>query len=209
MPVEINENHLRYMNLGKRYWLSRLSTLTSEQTKALGTYPSKFDSALVNGIGLFLWGTNSSGKTYIAASLCIEATSKYRVPSYMIRAAELKEAWIKDCPAHAGSEESTLERVQTVRFLVIDDLGKEYRTSSGFSESNFGSLLRDRNRNNLVTCLTTNQNPKEFTATYGLSTGELVKECMIPIKVPEQQHRDRLAARVYNFFFKGKFNGQD
>lgn len=203
MPVEITEAHLKYINLGKRYWPSRLSTLTSEQQKALGSYPSKFGSALLNGVGLFLWGVNSAGKTHIASALCIEAVEKFRVSSYMIRAAELKDAWIKDHPAHEGSDETVLERVQQVRFLVIDDLGKEYRTNSGFSEASFGSLLRDRARNKLVTCITTNQDPKEFVFTYGTSTGELLKECMLPIKVPSAQHRDRLADRVFNFFFKG------
>jgi DNA replication protein DnaC len=174
--------------------------LTLEQKKALGTYPEKFGEAILTGVGLFLWGTNSTGKTHVASSLCIEAIEKFRVSAYMIRAAELKDAWIKDCPANVGSDESTLDRVSSVRFLVIDDLGKEYRTTSGFSEANFGSLLRDRTRNNLVTCITTNMNPKEFSTTYGPSTGELVKECMLPIKIPDQQHRDRLADRVFKFF---------
>lgn len=201
MPVEITENHLQYLNLGKRYWHSRLSTLTPEQTKALGKYPSKFGNALIKGTGLFLWGPNSSGKTHIASALCVEAIERFRVSAYMIRAAELKEAWIKDCPAHPGSNETTLERVQAVRFLVIDDLGKEYRTASGFSETSFGSLLRDRARNSLATCITTNQNPQEFIATYGLSTGELLKECMLPIKVSGEKHRDKISDKVLNFFF--------
>lgn len=190
------------MNLGERYWSSRLHNLSKEQKASLGKYPKNFGQAIQAGAGLFLWGENSTGKTFVAAAFCIEATEKFRVSSYMIRASELKAAWIEDAPAHPFSQESVTERISQVRLLVIDDLGKEYRTSSGFSEVNFGSLLRDRCKNKLVTFITTNQSHSEFLSVYGSSTAELVKECMIPVKLPDGKYRD-MEAGIISKFLRG------
>jgi DNA replication protein DnaC len=192
------------MNLGRRYWSSNLSLLTSEQEEALGSYPDKLGQAIVDGVGVFLWGPNSTGKSFIAAALCIEATARFRVSSYIIRAAELKEAFIKDYPANTDSNETVLERVNYVTFLVIDDLGKEYRTASGFSETAFGSLLRDRCRRKLPTSITSNLGPDEFLTVYGPSTGELAKECMIPIKLEGTSRREKIHKKIVNYFLKGK-----
>jgi DNA replication protein DnaC len=109
----------------------------------------------------------------------------------MVRAVELKEAWIQDFPANEGSEETVLWRIQNVRFLFIDDLGKEYRTSSGFSETNFGSLLRERSRKQLVTSLTTNINPDNFADSYGIASYELLRECTVPVALAGTNHRDK------------------
>jgi DNA replication protein DnaC len=192
------------MNLGKRYWSSRLNLLTSEQEESLGSYPDRLGFAIRDGIGVFLWGPNSTGKSFIAAALCIEATARFRVSSYMIRAAELKEAFIKDYPANPDSTESVQERINEVSFLVIDDLGKEYRTTSGFSESAFGSLLRDRCRRKLTTSLTLNLGPDEFLNVYGPSTWELAKECMLPIKLEGTSRREKIHKKIVNYFLKGK-----
>jgi len=188
------------MNLGERYWSSRLHLLTDSQKEALGEYPKNLGHAIVSGIGLLLSGNNSTGKTYIAAALCVEATDKYRVPCYMVRAAELKEAWIDpSLPANIGSQETVIERLDIARFLVIDDLGKEYRTSSGFSEVNLGSLLRKRSKNKQTTLITTNQSPTELSSIYSISTVELIKECMVPVNLTGVNQRDLEAEKISRF----------
>jgi DNA replication protein DnaC len=132
-----------------------------------------------------LWGDNGHGKSYISAALCKRVWGELRVTSYYITASELRDSFLPggDRPANLDSFESVVQRVGSVRFLVIDDIGKEHRASSGFAENKFGKLVRDRVRDNLVTCLTTNLNPKEFGEVYGRSTGQLIKECMIPVKI--------------------------
>jgi DNA replication protein DnaC len=192
------------MNLGKRYWSSRLNLLTSSQEEALGSYPDKLGEAIRDGVGIFLWGPNSTGKSYVASALCIEATAQFRISSYIIRAAELKEAFIKDFPANPDSNETVIERINYVNFLVIDDLGKEYRTASGFSETAFGSLLRDRCRRKLPTSITSNLPPDEFTNIYGPSTGELAKECMIPIKLGGSSRREKISNKLVKTYLKGE-----
>ena len=186
------------MGMGKRYWPATIADLSEDQLSPITPYLKSMRKAIYKGVGLFLWGKNSTGKTHTAAALCKLAWEKYRVASYFITAVDLYEAWKKDSPAHPGSEESVLTRVNSVRFLVIDDIGREYRTHSGFSEVQFGALLRSRSRDRKTTVLTTNLSPKEFSEVYGQAAGELAKECLHIVHVSGTNRRE-----IIHFTLKG------
>lgn len=198
---ELTEAHLTYMNIGRRYWGADVSTLLSHQRKPLQPYLEKFGQCLQQGIGLFVWGENSTGKTYVTAALCKEAWKRFRINAFCTTAAELKDCWIQDRPLADG--ETFTQRIEKVRLLVIDDLGKEYRAASGFAENKFAALLRTRAREKLTTIVTTNLTPAEFKEVYGLSSGELAKECMYPVRFEPVNVRSMIAKDIGE-----KFGGQ-
>lgn len=191
--MKLTHDHLRFMNLGERYFGATLGDCTPSQKKALEGYLSSIESHLRNGTGLFLWGDNNTGKSYITAALCKYVWGQYRIPSFCILASDLKTAWISDRRIDESFEDTILERVETVRFLVIDDIGKEHRAASGFAENQFGALLRSRARARKTTCITSNMSPKDFGETYGRSTGQLSKECMIPVQLKGDDMRAIIA----------------
>ena len=199
MPVDLTKTHLKYMNIGERYWESALADLNQSQEKSLRSFLNKLEATIDRGIGLFLWGPNNTGKSYVSALLCKLVWAQYRVTSYCVTAAELKESWIKSIPAHSGSDELMVDRVMTARYLVIDDLGKEYRSDSGFAETNFGVLLRQRSRMKRVTNITSNLTPKEFGEVYGKSTAQLVKECMYPVHFDGPDMREQESQKITQF----------
>jgi len=201
--MKLTKDHLEYMNIGKRFWHADVEDFTEVQSDLLGPYLRKLKSYLAMGMGIFLWGENSAGKSYIAAALCKLVWEKFRIASYCITAAELKESWIQDREAHPGSEETVTQRVEDVRFLVIDDLGREYRAASGFAEVNFGALVRNRTRARKITVLTLNMTPKEFNDTYGKAMSELVKECMYPLRLEGDNMRE-LAAKGVRQLMEGE-----
>lgn len=196
MAVELSAEHFKYMNLGRRYWDAELSQATEEQRNVLRPYVVNLKKMIAQGVGLYLCGPNGTGKTHMTTALLKEAWRRWRVTGYCVTAAELKEAWIRDRPAHEGSEETVIERVEGCRLLVIDDLGKEHRASSGFAQTQFGALLRYRSRQRLTTILTTNLKPPEFTEVYGLSTAKLLKECTLPVMMSGPDIRDLAATRI-------------
>ena len=210
MPTELTRDHLVFMNIGDRYWDALLDNLTESQLSTrlkidgdlrLRDYINNLDVALRKGEGLFLWGDNGHGKSYIAAALCKRVWGSLRVASYCITASELKDSWIEDLPAHPGSEETISQRASRIRFLVIDDVGKEHRAkTSDFAENKIGHLLRTRVRERKTTCLTLNFNPKEFGEVYGKSTSALMKECMYPVRVHGQDMRNKKAAEMGSAF---------
>lgn len=192
--VELSEAHLTYMNIGRRYWDADLKRMLPHQQEPLTEYLSKIGQCVKQGIGLFLWGENSTGKTYVTAALCKHVWSEYRVSAFCTTAAELKECWIQDREVADG--EKFTQRIERVRFLVIDDLGKEYRAASGFAENKFSALLRTRARDKLTTVVTTNLTPAEFKEVYGLSSGELAKECMYPVRFKPVNVRNLIAGDI-------------
>lgn len=92
-----------------------------------------------------------------------------RFPVYFIQLAELVELHLRsmrlfDLVTKAGRDPAdyyALERLfedleRRVKVLVIDDVGKEHRTASGFAEDVFDLLVRHRMNNGVATVMTSN-----------------------------------------------------
>lgn len=77
--------------------------------------------------------------------------------------------------------ESTKEN--NVRVFVLDDLGKEYRTASGWAENTFDALLRARFNLGFPTIVTTNVPLKNWGTVYGEPMGSFAHEAFIPVAV--------------------------
>ena len=70
-----------------------------------------------------------------------------------------------------------------VRTFVLDDLGKEYRTSSNWAENTFDALLRSRFNAGFPTIVTTNVPLKSWGTVYGEAMGSFAYEAFIPIDI--------------------------
>ena len=67
--------------------------------------------------------------------------------------------------------------------FVLDDLGKEYRTSSNWAENTFDALLRSRFNAGFPTIVTTNVPLKSWGTVYGEAMGSFAYEAFIPIDI--------------------------
>jgi DNA replication protein DnaC len=74
-------------------------------------------------------------------------------------------------------------RDNNVRLLVLDDLGKEYRTASGWAENTFDALLRARFNAGLPTIVTTNYSLDKWDSMYGESMGSFGHEAFVPLDI--------------------------
>jgi DNA replication protein DnaC len=143
-----------------------------------GDYPSDRGDI---GRGLLLWGRNGTRKTTLAAAIATEIqwqSIHYQV--FMIRFADYKNA----LTATYGSEESpekvearkVLRLAEKATLLVLDDIGQEHRTSSGFTESVLHELIRRRVEDSRPTIVTTNVEPDDMYSVYGPSFDSFRKE---------------------------------
>lgn len=73
--------------------------------------------------------------------------------------------------------------LDNVPVFILDDLGKEYKTSSGWSENQFDALLRSRFNAGLPTIVTTNVPMKSWGAIYGKPMGSFAYEAFIPLDI--------------------------
>jgi DNA replication protein DnaC len=69
-----------------------------------------------------------------------------------------------------------------VSVFILDDVGKEYRTSNGWSDNLLDELLRSRFRFGLPTIVTTNTPPMEWSK-YGEAMASFISEAFITIEV--------------------------
>jgi DNA replication protein DnaC len=76
-----------------------------------------------------------------------------------------------------------LSPVENLQLFVLDDLGKEYRTATGWAENTFDALLRSRFNSGLPTIITTNVPTKDWETVYGEPMSSFIHEAFIPLVV--------------------------
>ena len=170
-------------NVPPRFWNVKLSEIPEhlEYKDKVRKYLEKMDEMLENGIGLFLYSDeNSTGKTSIAV-LALKQALRLRRTAYFEESGRLKAALIR---AEEFEENIPIERrIRTVDLLVLDDVGKEYRTESGFAENTIESVLRDRSQSMRLTIMTSNLKPNKIEQVYSADLAALLRETMIPLRI--------------------------
>lgn len=122
----------------------------SEYIKDILTYRAE-------GTGLFLWGANGRGKSS-AAVLVLKEALGYGASAFFITCEEVRIAYAKD--------EDKIDRIVHSDFVVLDDLGKEYRSQGGWAERALESILRRRSLYCRPTIITTNIVPEKLPGLY-------------------------------------------
>lgn len=174
---------MKRANVPERFWNVKLSEIPEhlEYRDKVRKYLEKMDDMLAQGVGLFLYSDeNSTGKTSIAV-LALKQVLRLRRTAYFEESGRLKAALIR---AEEFEENIPIERrIRTVDLLVLDDVGKEYRTESGFAENTIESVLRDRSQSMRPTILTSNLKPNKIEQVYSADLAALLRETMIPLRI--------------------------
>ena len=152
---------------------------------------------------LLLWGKPGLGKTFLAAASLnerqrlwefktksgkllppesLQVLRQSKCPVYFIQLAELIEQHkrlfdLKDRDEEAFNDLSNLIEglSDRVKYLVIDDVGKEYATNTGFSSDTFDLLVRSRYNNGLYTIFTSNMPLSMWEGCYSESMRDFIK----------------------------------
>jgi DNA replication protein DnaC len=156
------------------------------------------------GIGLMLYGLPGRGKTTVANTLIQEIlrVSSPEIlgmvpgrivsrPCYFITyngLLDLKGAIMDD---HDPEDEllyngvlgEAVDDAYNVRVLVLDDVGKEHASASGWQKNMLHHVLRTRFNNGLPTIVTTNIKIDDWEAHYGSATQSFVHEAFIYVNM--------------------------
>lgn len=186
----LTEDDLRRMNLGERYWGARLDRVPLcddegqeyQHTRLALRYILKAEFVMGKGVGILWWGLNGVGKTYIMSAVAKEIARR-GYSTLLVSSDDLKSAHMPNGDRFIIEGEDLSERARRVEWLGIDDLGKEWRSSSGFAENVVEGLFRSRCRAKKATCVTSNASPEEIKTLFGPSFDSMIQEMMIRVQV--------------------------
>ena len=156
------------------------------------------------GVGLLLVGQPGHGKTTLSLAIIQEMLSSFPLSAF---ATKTGSTLVKPCyfatfndiielrGALMGEHSDEQERLflgmhgecaddaYNIRVLIIDDVGKEHTSASGWQSSMLHHVLRTRFNNGLPTIVTTNLPVKSWEATYGTATGSFIHEAFTTIEL--------------------------
>jgi DNA replication protein DnaC len=118
-------------------------------------YADNFALHRARGDGLYIEGTNGTGKTHLAAAIALQLINE-GIPVICKTSSDLLLDIKKSFDGEGARESEVLDIYKRVDLLIIDDLGKEQ--CSDWSMSTLYSILNDRYEDMKPTIVTTNYN---------------------------------------------------
>lgn len=148
-------------------------------------YMNNLDDKFDNNEGLFLFGSNGVGKSYLASFIVKEAYRR-RYTSKRTTFAEYITEYTRVWNARNKAEREELESMfyheyKAVEFLVLEEVGKEIDTKIAIPI--LEDCLRYREEKGLPTITCTNLDPKIIKEKYGNSIASLMKGNQTPVKI--------------------------
>ena len=159
------------------------------------------------GMGLLLIGNPGHGKTTLASTALQELLRG--IPREVLGSLErspARPAYFTDYPRFLrlqkrqwepdsdDLEASLVDGIYgdnpdhlNVKILILDDLGKEYRNVSGWSENTFDALLRSRFNAGLPTIITTNIPLQQWADVYGSPMASFAHEAFFPYVITSKE----------------------
>lgn len=161
-----------------------------EMREAVIGYQNGWDRSMHSGKGLLLEGRPGAGKTMAASLLGLSLLDQGLLVRFVPLAAYIERlqrqftfTQSQDWDAWRENDD-WLHIVRNVANLVIlDDVGKEYRTHSGYAEDAFDLFLRERIRLGRPVVMTSNLLPAKWTKVYSPSMASFIYEAATIVTV--------------------------
>jgi DNA replication protein DnaC len=196
--------HMRYLHAGIGATYQRLSwsdlKIPAEMYEPAMDWIEHADEFIRAGMGLLLHGPVGTGKTLLA-NLVLKELVKKDLDCYCTTFAGAVENFTA---TWRDNEEKKIfaRRFMGSQVLVLDDLGKEFRSSTHLSSTTFDHILRTRVQNSRPTILTTNMTPRDMRGGYGGAVLSLLVEKSIEVPLSGADFRpashDRTVAEIRN-----------
>ena len=153
-------------------------------------YIDNIDNSFKYNKGLFLYGSNGTGKTSIASIIIKEA--------YRHRYTAKRMTWVDYMTLYTRAwgcnnfelkmhTEDVIKDIKDREFLVLEEIGKEQ--DNKLAMTLLEDLLRYREDKGFPTIICTNLAPKSVVEIYGASIESLIKGNMTPIKLVGKDNR--------------------
>lgn len=182
--------HRRYLHAGIGTTYQRLSWADVHfdlVNSPVTDYLDNIEDYVARGMGLLLHGPVGTGKTLVANLMAKELVKKGYdtfVATFASTVEHFTATW-------GDNEEKKVfaKRFMQSQMLVLDDLGKEYKSSNRLSPTTFDHILRTRVQGGRPTILTTNMIARELQGGYGGAVLSLLVEQSIEVELKGDDFR--------------------
>lgn len=163
------------------------------------TYIRKSRSMYRDGLGLYLWGSNGTGKTHLMGCSFMELISK----GYKVRLFSMDEIVDKFTSSwYSDEDKHELNNIlRNIDFLGIDEFGKNVDKDGNpvylpdLVKRVMESVIRFRVQMNKPIWITSNTDPKYVNEVFSEDVASLLNEAVVPICVRGADFRKTILKR--------------
>jgi DNA replication protein DnaC len=165
-----------------------------EVKNSISDYISDIPQRFQDCKGLFLFGSNGQGKTFLSSVILKEAyRHRYscRRCTFTEYTSHYTRLWKTSVQDLTSAQEDFEQKFMAVEFLVLEEIGKEIDTS--ISAPILEDLLRFREDKGFPTIICTNLTLPALKDRYGESIVSLIKGNMYPLKIVGEDKREHFS----------------
>jgi len=188
----------RYLQASFKNWFNCGSSeeeieLNNNSFRIVQAFSNNLSKMMKTGHGLYLAGPNGIGKTFLACAIAIRAAHcgfsvRYYTMSTIIQT-EIR-GW-RD-PESAA----VMNGIKKAQLLIIDDIDKVYRTTTGIESALFDNLLRERLQANRPCIFTSNRTVMDAGADYSQSVASMLVEHCAELIFVGKDHRKNMSDTI-------------
>lgn len=182
-------------NIPPKFIDMSLKDFTNELPRRYVNYIGQFDWWMTKSVGLYLFGSNGTGKSFLLAELVKKALDSGRTAYFTT----LEQLLTKIYKALNDPElEDEIVEITNVDFLAIDEIEKIYKTDkeNSFAGIAFDNLFRTRSNNEKTISVTSNKEIHELKGIHGQHLVSLFKENLVPVLVAGSDFREEIAKHL-------------
>lgn len=194
----------RTTKIPQRFWGMSLDSYkippgSEDARDIVGDYIANIGSYLSDGVGLTFSGPPGEGKTMLMSIIGMAAVDAGYTVYYMPMARYIRNqlnliAWSGVDALEDDFVDTTRLQLRVrnkVQFLLLDDVGKEHHTNTGFAQDEFDFLVRLRYDKALPTIITTNVPVDTWNGKYSAAMQSFVNEAFPEVIIDTKDYRGR------------------
>lgn len=195
-----------YLNAGIGVLYQRLDWTDykgDQQAANLGrTYLEGHKKFVARGLGMLFSGPFGTGKTMVA-NLILKDLVKQGYRCFGTTFASMISMFTSGWKSY--EEQQLFEsRIKNSQVLLLDDVGKEFKTKTNLAESTFDDVLRTRIQTGRPTLMTTNMSLADMREGYGSAVLSLLQETSITHTFQGNDFREKARDRALNETLNGE-----
>lgn len=194
-------DYLLYCGIKSAWHDKRLDDFTNDDAakKIVVKYLDQSKAMLKDGIGLFLWGANGTGKTHLAMCAAMQLIDfKYKVRVFSIDEIvdKFTSSWYSD-----GEKKQLNDILRDTDFLFVDEFGKNVDDEGkakylpDLVKRVMESVIRYRVQMHKPIWFTSNTDPKFIKEVFSEDIASLLNEAVVPVCVRGEDYRKVIQKR--------------